>query len=176
MKPIHKYNNGRGATLCHKCHIIISEGLTDDLYCKTCDFTAPTILLFRGVTRRLDETMPESFTNLRPTKEIEMHQIMGFIFKQLRGSFKEYIGKRNNPDMMRLLKRETIKLLMPPPHQVNTRSMLDFDCAKGDTDDEIVMVPKNFYTALCLELAKYGKIPHPASVGGKNTFITGVKC
>jgi hypothetical protein len=36
MKPIHKFNNGNGATLCHKCSVIISVGLTDDLYCKDC--------------------------------------------------------------------------------------------------------------------------------------------
>jgi hypothetical protein len=35
-KPIHKYNGGRGATLCHKCSVIISEGLTDDMLCKSC--------------------------------------------------------------------------------------------------------------------------------------------
>lgn len=35
-KPIHKLNNGRGATLCHKCSVIISVGLTDDLYCDSC--------------------------------------------------------------------------------------------------------------------------------------------
>ena len=26
-KPIHKFNNGRGATLCGKCHVIISQEL-----------------------------------------------------------------------------------------------------------------------------------------------------
>ena len=36
MFPIHKFNNGLGATLCHKCRVIISEGLTKDLYCKNC--------------------------------------------------------------------------------------------------------------------------------------------
>ena len=36
MKPIHKFNNGNGATLCHKCSAIISIGFTDDLYCKEC--------------------------------------------------------------------------------------------------------------------------------------------
>jgi len=36
MKPIHKFNNSRGATLCHKCSVIISTGLTQDLYCDTC--------------------------------------------------------------------------------------------------------------------------------------------
>ena len=36
MKPIHNFNNGNGATLCHKCNCIISIGFTDDLYCKEC--------------------------------------------------------------------------------------------------------------------------------------------
>jgi hypothetical protein len=35
-KPIHKFNNGNGATLCKKCSVIISVGFTDDLYCKEC--------------------------------------------------------------------------------------------------------------------------------------------
>jgi len=34
LKPIHKYNGGIGATLCHECNIIIDTGFTDDLYCK----------------------------------------------------------------------------------------------------------------------------------------------
>ncbi len=33
--PIHKFNNGKGATICHKCSKIISTGLTKDLYCST---------------------------------------------------------------------------------------------------------------------------------------------
>ena len=36
MKPIHKFNNGNGATICNKCHTIISTGLTNDLLCKDC--------------------------------------------------------------------------------------------------------------------------------------------
>lgn len=36
LKPIHKFNGGKGATLCHNCHIIIIEGLTKDLYCDKC--------------------------------------------------------------------------------------------------------------------------------------------
>ena len=35
IKPIHKFNNGKGATLCHKCSKIISTGLTKELYCST---------------------------------------------------------------------------------------------------------------------------------------------
>ena len=33
MKPIHKFNDGNGATLCHRCRTIISTGFTKDLYC-----------------------------------------------------------------------------------------------------------------------------------------------
>ena len=36
MKPIHKLNNGRGATLCNTCSIIITTGLTKELYCEKC--------------------------------------------------------------------------------------------------------------------------------------------
>ena len=36
MKPIHKFNGGLGATLCHSCSVIISIGLTEDLYCDRC--------------------------------------------------------------------------------------------------------------------------------------------
>jgi hypothetical protein len=32
-KPIHKFNGGKGATLCNKCRAIICEELTNDLYC-----------------------------------------------------------------------------------------------------------------------------------------------
>ena len=32
--PIHKYNNGNGATLCHVCSKIISTGFTKDLFCE----------------------------------------------------------------------------------------------------------------------------------------------
>jgi len=35
-EPIHKFNNGRGATLCHNCGVIITKGLTEDLYCGKC--------------------------------------------------------------------------------------------------------------------------------------------
>jgi hypothetical protein len=36
MIPIHKFNGGRGATLCNKCAKIITEGLTEDLLCNDC--------------------------------------------------------------------------------------------------------------------------------------------
>ena len=34
MKPIHKFNGGMGATLCHECRVIISYGFTEDLFCE----------------------------------------------------------------------------------------------------------------------------------------------
>lgn len=36
LQPIHKFNNGRGATLCNVCGVIIVEALTDDLKCHKC--------------------------------------------------------------------------------------------------------------------------------------------
>jgi reverse gyrase len=37
MNPIYKFNNGRGATLCHLCRTIITTGkMTNDLYCDRC--------------------------------------------------------------------------------------------------------------------------------------------
>lgn len=36
FKPIHKFNNGSGATLCHKCRVIINEGFTNKFYCDEC--------------------------------------------------------------------------------------------------------------------------------------------
>lgn len=36
MKPIHKFNGGKGATLCHSCGVIIEEKTTDNLYCNKC--------------------------------------------------------------------------------------------------------------------------------------------
>lgn len=36
IKPRHKFNNGMGATLCHRCCTIITTEFTDDLICKPC--------------------------------------------------------------------------------------------------------------------------------------------
>ena len=49
MKPIHKLNNGRGATLCHTCSVIITTGLTEDLYCEKCKPKQETTLEEAGV-------------------------------------------------------------------------------------------------------------------------------
>jgi hypothetical protein len=37
MTPIHKFNNGRGATLCNGCYSVIAEGFTEDLLCEGCN-------------------------------------------------------------------------------------------------------------------------------------------
>jgi len=48
MKPIHKFNNGQGATLCYKCSKIITEGLTEDLFCsKDCESKYRAAILMR---------------------------------------------------------------------------------------------------------------------------------
>jgi hypothetical protein len=36
MKPIHKFNNGRGATICHSCHGMINLGWSDEVLCNEC--------------------------------------------------------------------------------------------------------------------------------------------
>jgi len=53
-KPIHKFNGGRGATLCNSCRAIITEGLTEDMYCKNCGGNQPVYELIRhrdGLTK-----------------------------------------------------------------------------------------------------------------------------
>jgi hypothetical protein len=37
METIHKFNNGKGATLCNACRVIISTGLTSDVLCVECN-------------------------------------------------------------------------------------------------------------------------------------------
>ena len=36
INPIHKFNDGEGATLCNRCRTIISKGHTQELYCDEC--------------------------------------------------------------------------------------------------------------------------------------------
>ena len=66
MKPIHKYNNGNGATLCHQCSVIINTGLTNDLYCENCQrdlFRRGSDMLYTTVTYGADVNVPESVEN-----------------------------------------------------------------------------------------------------------------
>ena len=77
MKPIHKLNNGRGATLCHKCSIIISTGLTQDLYCDTCKpeglettFTLPKVTRVEVIQHSVPY-MGRAYTNYN-AKDVEL--------------------------------------------------------------------------------------------------------
>jgi hypothetical protein len=36
MRPIHKYDNSNGSTLCRNCRVVITRDLTDALYCDKC--------------------------------------------------------------------------------------------------------------------------------------------
>ena len=36
MKPIHKFNNSNGVTLCNRCNVIITKKLTNQLLCSNC--------------------------------------------------------------------------------------------------------------------------------------------
>ena len=36
MKPIHKFNNGEGVTICHSCHGPINLGCSDEVLCNKC--------------------------------------------------------------------------------------------------------------------------------------------
>ena len=44
MEPIHKFNNGSGATLCHSCSTVINTGLTEHLLCPKCQESALELL------------------------------------------------------------------------------------------------------------------------------------
>jgi|LakMenE01Jun11ns_1017448.scaffolds.fasta_scaffold9959305_19 hypothetical protein len=43
-KPIHKFNNGNGATLCHKCSVIINTGYSNELFCEKHKYDAGNII------------------------------------------------------------------------------------------------------------------------------------
>jgi hypothetical protein len=36
MKPIHKFNNGEGATICQNCYCAINLGWSDEVLCNKC--------------------------------------------------------------------------------------------------------------------------------------------
>jgi hypothetical protein len=43
-KPIHKFNNGNGATLCHQCSATINTGFSNELFCEKHKFNAKNIM------------------------------------------------------------------------------------------------------------------------------------
>ena len=59
MNPIHKFNNGKGATLCHLCRTIITVGKpTNYLYCDRClnerNHTESEFLRLKANLKKLD--------------------------------------------------------------------------------------------------------------------------
>ena len=64
MKPIHKFNNGIGATLCHNCRVIINVGFSEKLYCENC------IKIKETTEQKLytEDTINIIMSNLRPIK------------------------------------------------------------------------------------------------------------
>tara|TARA_R110000868_G_scaffold389972_1_gene659402 strand:+ start:312 stop:509 length:198 start_codon:yes stop_codon:yes gene_type:complete len=58
IKPIWKMNGGLGATLCHKCSVIISEGLTKELYCEKCKIKEHVIYINDNI-EELDKTIKQ---------------------------------------------------------------------------------------------------------------------
>lgn len=73
MKPIHKFNNGVGATLCHQCNCIASLGYTEDLYCKECNKHRKELLI---EIMRLDESIGlyiEQAKNEEPKQRLEKY-------------------------------------------------------------------------------------------------------
>ena len=85
MKPIHKFNNGRGAMLCNICRTIISTGpATKELYCEKCKPKQETAVEF--AVKKLEQLIPSENkvvirAILRLAKEMEK--------KQLREAFKQ---------------------------------------------------------------------------------------
>jgi hypothetical protein len=70
LTPIHKFNSGLGATLCNECYVIISEGLTEELFCEKCKPKQETL-----------EEVAENYSRITLNKNGLMSdkQINGFI-------------------------------------------------------------------------------------------------
>ena len=69
MKPIHKLNNGRGATLCHTCTVIITTGLTKDLYCERCKPKQDLEKEMFDLEQQLDIPSSMKWHNSKPKQE-----------------------------------------------------------------------------------------------------------
>lgn len=64
-KPIHKFNNGNGATLCHQCSTIINTGFTNELFCEKHRYNAENIIpneepKSKYTLRRLDDGLTKT--------------------------------------------------------------------------------------------------------------------
>ena len=81
MKPIHKFNNGKGATLCHHCSKIINTGFTEALYCnEICESKHNLKLNFTDKEYR--EQIDEQFKQIKERANNLMRLKKGFKDKQ----------------------------------------------------------------------------------------------
>ncbi len=70
MEPIHKFNNGDGATLCNICNTIIIDGLTNDLYCnKHKNMDKDEII---GIQKELIDLLMSQVVDLSMMSKIEL--------------------------------------------------------------------------------------------------------
>lgn len=76
MKPIHKFNNGRGAMLCNKCRTIISTGpATKELYCGQCLNERPkTEEEFNLLKSKLEKNLGPALERFREAMEKSYNQ------------------------------------------------------------------------------------------------------
>ena len=81
MKPIHKLNNGRGATLCHTCSVIITTGLTKDLYCEKCKPKQDKIME-RFIANAKQETLEEYIFKIPFDYNIKSKEVIDMCMKE----------------------------------------------------------------------------------------------
>lgn len=96
LKPIHKFNNGNGATLCNSCYTIITQNLTKDLYCEKCKevdtnfvpydvsvllkdigFDKPCFAFYRD--GKIESVNGYTDDNLKPIRMLSLHEITGTV-------------------------------------------------------------------------------------------------
>jgi len=91
MKPVHKFNNGNGATLCHNCNVIIGYGLANVFLCAECvekllelkKLTAELIQILETVeiSDSENEFHPTVIRTCRVQENLRLNEIMPKISK-----------------------------------------------------------------------------------------------
>lgn len=112
VKPIHKFNNGRGATLCNNCSVIINEGLTKEIYCEKCkkenmkktviEWFVEEIEKYNGLTRDSADKL------IQQAKEMEKQQQDNFAIGFAEWLFEncESFPKEDQSLILRVYKKE----------------------------------------------------------------------
>ena len=88
MKPIHKFNGGLGATLCNSCSVIISTGLTEDLYCEKC----------KQKNLLIDVMEADEKDGLYKTNNMTQQTAVDWLIEQLVNLDKQLDGRRKSDD------------------------------------------------------------------------------